>query len=289
MSQTHDPVTHSLLHRLTRGTRWAWRSPDHGDRLPTDLDAIVMRIQSDDRLHAKQGRSTCRVRFDAPSGPLTVYLKRHYQLPWPTRIAALLHPDGRHSPAGAEWRHLHRGRELGLLVPEPVAAGETIGPWGRFQSYLMVEELTGFLPLHEAVPSMARRLEPLDFARWKSRLITRMVELTARLHQARSFHKDLYLCHYYIDIERIDSPLYLIDLHRLASHRYSAPWWRWKDLAQLLFSSIDVQGIDDRDRLRFWLGYQKCMNLTWPALDARCIRARAARYLSHNLKKARVG
>ncbi|WP_152053253.1 lipopolysaccharide kinase InaA family protein [Tautonia marina] len=279
----------SLVQRLTQGTRWAWRSPSHGDRLPPDLDAIVMQIQSDDRLHAKQGRSTCRVRFDAPSGPLTVYLKRHYQLPWPTRLAALLHPDGRHSPAGAEWRHLHRGRELGLLVPEPVAAGEAIGPWGQVQSYLMVEELTGFLPLHEAIPSMMDRLDPPAFAAWKRRLINGMAELTARLHHARSFHKDLYLCHYYIDPERSDSPLYLIDLHRLASHRLSSVWWRWKDLAQLLFSTIDVEGIDDRDRLRFWLRYRQRMNLSWPDLDARVIQARAARYHAHNLKKVRGG
>jgi heptose I phosphotransferase len=220
---------------------------------------------------------------------LTVYLKRHYQLPWPTRLAALLHPTGRHSPAGAEWRHLHKGRELGLLVPAPVAAGETIGPWGRVQSYLMVEELTGFLPLHEAIPVMAARLDPLAFASWKRRLIAAVAELTARLHQARSFHKDLYLCHYYIDLERSDSPLYLIDLHRLASHRLSSPWWRWKDLAQLLFSTFDVEGVDDRDRLRFWFRYRQRMNLRRPALEARFILARAARYRAHNLKKARVG
>jgi heptose I phosphotransferase len=279
----------AFLGRLSRGERWSWRSDSHRDRLPSDLESTVMHLQSDDRLHAKQGRSTCRVRFDGPTGPITVYLKRHYRLPWMVRVAALIHPDGRHSPAGAEWRHLHRGRELGLLVPEPVAAGEAIGPWGRFQSYLMVEELTGFLPLHEAIPEMARRLQPSEFTRWKRLLVSRMAELTARLHRANSFHKDLYLCHYYIDLDRSDSPLYLIDLHRLATHQVSAPWWRWKDLAQLLFSTFDVEGVDDSDRLRFWARYQRQMGMTRPGLELRMIRARAARYLAHNRKKARVG
>ncbi|QDV35972.1 lipopolysaccharide kinase InaA family protein [Tautonia plasticadhaerens] len=279
----------TFLRRLTRGERWTWRSEAHRDRLPGDLEGTVMQLRSDDRLHAKQGRSTCRVRFDGPDGPLTVYLKRHYRLPWGTRVAALLHPDGRHSPAGAEWRHLHRGRQLGLLVPEPVAAGESIGPWGRFQSYLMVEELTGFLPLHEAIPEMARRLPPGEFDRRKRRLVSAMAGLTARLHGASTFHKDLYLCHYYVDLGRDDSPLYLIDLHRLATHRASAPWWRWKDLAQLLFSTVEVEGVDDRDRLRFWARYRRLMGLSGPGLELRMIRARAARYLSHNRKKARAG
>lgn len=279
----------NVVDRFVRGTRWGWRSESHGDRLPADLETTVMQLQSDDRLHAKQGRSTCRVRFDSPKGPLTVYLKRHYRLPWPTRIAAMLHPEGRHSPAGSEWRHLHKGQELGLLVPEPVAAGETIGPWGQFQSYLMVEELTGFLPLHEAIPEMSRRLEPEAFDRWKRRLITAMAALTARLHGAKTFHKDLYLCHYYIDCERADSPLYLIDLHRLATHRVSSAWWRWKDLAQLLFSTVDVEGINESDCLRFWAFYRRQMQLHAPRWELRMIRARAARYLSHNRKKALAG
>lgn len=278
----------TLVERLTRGTRWAWRSPSLGDRLPGDLELIVMQLQSDDRLHAKQGRSTCRVRFDSPSGPLSVYLKRHFELPWTSRVAALLHPQGRYSPAGTEWKHLHRGRELGLLVPEPIAAGETIGPWGRFQSYLLVQELDGFLPLHEAIPEMARSQSPGTFLRWKRKLLDDVVELTSRLHDARTFHKDLYLCHYFTDIHRDDSPLYLIDLHRLGLHEVTTPWWRWKDLAQLLYSSVDVEGITQSDRLRFWSRYRERMAIRFPKLEAAMIQARAARYLSHNRKKARA-
>lgn len=285
MTRSHG----TLIERLTRGTRWAWRSPSLGERLPDDLETIVMRLQSDDRLHAKQGRSTCRVRFDSPSGSLSVYLKRHFALPWTARLAALLDPDGRHSPAGVEWKHLHLGRELGLFVPEPVAAGETIGPWGHLQSYLLVQELAGFLPLHEAIPEMARRHAPDAFLSWKRRLIDDLAELTARLHQARTFHKDLYLCHYYIDLDRGNSPLYLIDLHRLGSHGVTAPWWRWKDLAQLLYSSVDVEGITPVDRLRLWSRYRKRLAIRFPGFDAAMIRARAARYLSHNRKRAQDG
>ena len=61
------------------------------------------------------------MRFDAG---LSVFLKRHYHLPWPSRLAALVRPGGRHTPASAEWAHLERARGLGIAVPEVVAVGD---------------------------------------------------------------------------------------------------------------------------------------------------------------------
>ncbi len=53
-------------------------------RLPEDLIVSVMALRSGDRFHAKQGRSTARVVLDRTDRPLAVYLKRHFQLPWPS-------------------------------------------------------------------------------------------------------------------------------------------------------------------------------------------------------------
>ena len=80
--------------------------------------------------------------------------------------AATLWPDTGWSPALQEWQHLEWARQQGMPVPEAVAAGEYIGPWGRLQSFLAVEELIGMLPLHEAVPLAAERLDPASFRRW---------------------------------------------------------------------------------------------------------------------------
>ena len=267
--------------------RWSWRSDRHRRLLPSDFDAMA--IESNDRLHAKQGRSTCRVRFDSPDGSLVVYLKRHHRLPWHRRMAAILRPQHGVTPAWEEWRHLRRAQGLGIPVPEPVAAGELSGAWGRVEGFLMIEELIGCHPLHEAIPAMQSRLDAVAFDAWKRGVIDAMATITARLHEARAFHRDLYLCHYYLDPDRPEAPLYLIDLHRLKSPRFGAIWWRWKDLAQLLFSTIGVEGVSGRDRVRFWRSYRSRIGLRWPDWDARMIRWRSARYLSHNRKSRRVG
>lgn len=269
-----------FLDRLVRGTRRAWFNDRHRAALPADLAETVMAIESADRYHAKQGRSTARVRFD---GGLSVYLKRHDGLSWASRLAALVDPEGDHSPATVERRHLEHARSLGIPVPEVVAAGEEIGPWGRLRGFLMVAELAGADEVNLVIPRLAAALEPAAFARLKREVIAEMAEIAARLHRARSFHKDLYLCHYFLDASRpVGHRLTLIDLHRLGRHRWTAWRWRWKDLGQLLYSTHGVVGIDDRDRLRFWKHYRARMRLRWPRAEARAVRSKAARYLAHN-------
>lgn len=274
----------SLLTRLVRGTRRVWLAEEYRAALPEDLAETVMGLESSDRHHAKQGRSTARVRFDSPWGPLSVYLKRHMRLPWPSRVAATLFGRGLHTPAAAERAHLERARRLGVAVPDVVAAGETVGPWGKLQSFLMVAELTGCLALNEAMPGLIERLAPADFARLKRELAIEMAEIVATLHRHWLFHKDLYLCHFFLDLTLPPAGrrLTLIDLHRLGEHRLTAARWRWKDLGQLLFSTEGVPGIEDRDRLRFWKHYRRAMTLRFPGLERRAVRAKAARYLAHN-------
>jgi heptose I phosphotransferase len=268
-----------------------------------------MALASGDRFHAKQGRETARFLFQAasqvmsrphatgststasrPAPTVAVYLKRHFRLPWTARLAALVHPGGRHSPAAAEWAHLERARALGIAVPDVVAAGERIGPRSRLFSFLMVAELTGSEPINELLPEVAARLDPREFAALKRRVISEMVRITATLHNAHAFHKDLYLCHFFLNlawIERRDGPppVALIDLHRLGEHRVLCDWWRWKDLGQLLFSTFGVTGIKIGDRLRFWALYRRLTGLRRPWWHLCVIRFRAGRYLAHNRKR----
>jgi heptose I phosphotransferase len=278
----------SLWRRLVHGTQRLWQRCDWPAFVGGDWPAYIMQASLTDRLHAKQGRTTGRWIIARDGRRLAVYVKRHYRLSWWRGLMALIWPERGWSPAWEEWRHLDWARRHGVPVPAAVVAGEFIGPWGRLQSVLAVEELDDMLPLHEAVPRAHGRLEPRVFQQWKRGLAAELARLTRHLHRHRRFHKDLYFCHFYIpraDTERLPEwpgRVHLIDLHRLRRHRH-ALWWQVKDLAQLLYSS-EVAGITARDRLRFWRLYRgpkRDRGKRWTLL-AWCIRLRWWNYRRHN-------
>ena len=287
----------TLWQRWVRGVSWTWVNERYRGRLPEGFEATIMSLQTRRSPPREAGPfdGTGRLPYRArrePSRrrvPLSVYLKRHYRLPWAARLAATFDPARTYSPAAAERAHLERARALGVEVPDVVAAGEQIGPHAGLSSFLMVAELTDCEALHEVLPKLAERLDPSEFAGLKRRVIAEMARITATLHAARHFHKDLYLCHFFLDVDRLGREsepirIVLIDLHRLNVHRLWPGWWRWKDLGQLLFSTYDVAGIDDRDRLRFWRSYRKRLRLPLARWQGRLVQFRAARYGRHNRK-----
>jgi heptose I phosphotransferase len=282
----------SLWWRLARGWRRLRQAPDWAAFAGDDWPERIMDLPVTDRFFAKQGRSTGRLVLESAAGRLVVYLKRHHHLSLFRRLMALLWPAGDWSPAMEEFNHLQWARRKGVPVPRPVAAGEFIGPGLRLRSFLAVEELTGMLPLNEATPLAAARLTPTDFLLWKRGLVAELARLARMLHDRRHFHKDLYLCHFFIRADDVAAApaswrgrVWLIDLHRLAHHRRTWPLWVVKDLAQLLYSS-DVPGLTDRDRLRFWKLYRPAgaRGLMWRWLRA-AILFKWRRYRRHNRKR----
>jgi heptose I phosphotransferase len=280
-----------LFQRLIRGSSTFRHEPDWDRAAGVGWQDRIMSIAVTDRFHAKQGRSIGRCRLRSEDDELTVYLKRHYVLPRWRGVLASLTPFRAWSPGMQEWQHLAWAKSQGLPVPRAVAAGEWVGPWGRLRGFLAVEELSGMIPLHEAIPTACRSLAPVAFARWKRGLVTEMVRLTRALHDRHRFHKDLYFCHFYVP-ERLtkfvpetwQGQLVVIDLHRLSRHRWTSALWLVKDLAQLLYSS-EVEGVTARDRLRFWRAYRGRRRWDW--LDV-VVRWKGRRYRGHNRKRLMV-
>jgi hypothetical protein len=290
-------VNDTLWRRWTVGVARLRQRSDWADFAGPDWPATIMERSVSDRFHAKQGRSIGRLTLHRDGRRLTVYLKRHYRLPWWRGLLATLWPGSGWSPALEEWHNIAWARAQGLPAAEAAAAGEIVGPWGRLQSFLAVEELTGMAPLHEAIPLAAQTLPPASFRRWKAGLIDEMTRLVRELHDRRYFHKDLYLCHFYIptadtawapDRSAWRGRVHLIDFHRLGRHTATWRFWQVKDLAQLLYSS-EIEGVTVRDRLRFWHAYLGGRSRTrvhrWLGW---AIRLKWRRYRRHNQKGRRA-
>jgi lipopolysaccharide kinase (Kdo/WaaP) family protein len=284
----------TVWQRLTRGVQHFHANAEWIDCAGPAWQGRILEIPVTDDFHQKQGRSTGRLILESGGRRLSVYLKRHYRLSWWQGMLATLLPGGAWSPGMRERRNLHAAAQLGLPVPKVVAAGEWIGPRFRLQSFLAIEELAGMLPLHQAIPSAHRQLDPKGFCRWKMALTREMARLARLMHDRCWFHKDLYLCHFYLPEEDIRQltphasmfgRLHVIDLHRLKRHPVTSFHWILKDLGGLLFSS-DVIGVTARDRLRFWRFYCGSKGRSWREhLAAWCIRVRGWNYRRHNAKR----
>jgi heptose I phosphotransferase len=252
----------NLWQRLVRGTHRLWQRADWSVWAGPDWKKRAMAMEATDDFHTKQGRSTCRVVFEANGRKLGVYLKRHYRLPsWRGWLAAIF-PNRGWSPGWREFRALQWAEMQGLSVPATLAVAEFIGPYGALQSFLAIEELSGMVRLHEATPLACAWMNPMDFQIWKRGLIVELARLTRLLHDRGRYHKDFYISHFFIPRSAIGpvsewkGQVYLIDFGRLQYHPITWPIWQAKDLGQLLFSS-QVPGVTPRDRLRFWRCYLK--------------------------------
>ena len=293
MSQVDAPLSFGpggWWRRLLQCVRRLRARADWSDYAGVDWPERIMQADVTDDFHAKQGRSTGRVLFQTAGKQLAVYLKRHYELPRWHGLMATIYPWHDWSPGMQERSNLEWARSQGLPVPKVVAAGEFVGPWGKLQSFLAIEELTDMLALHQAIPLAAENLDLDTFRTWKAGLIREMARLARVLHDRGRFHKDLYLCHFFI--ARADTTcvptwtnrVHMIDFHRLTHHRLAHLFWVSKDLGQLLYSSL-IDGIDARDRLRFWQAYLGPDRHTWwGRLLGRVVLMRGRNYSKHNAK-----
>ena len=95
---------------------------------------------------------------------LVVYLKRHYRLSLVERNPGAAPASAATGRRPCRNGNIWNGRDRkACRCRWRSAGGEFIGPWGRLQSFIAVEELTDMLPLHEAVPAAAAALDPATF------------------------------------------------------------------------------------------------------------------------------
>jgi heptose I phosphotransferase len=158
----------------------------------------------------------------------------------------------------------------------------------QLQSYLAIDELIDMLPLNEAVAVAESELDQATFQNWKRRAALELARLTRILHGYGRYHKDLYLCHFFVqrptpnDQGPRRGEMFMIDLHRMRQHRLTGWYWRIKDLAQLLYSS-DLPQVTVWDRVRFFRAY------LGRRVDRRLLSAvvlKAGRYRRHNHKQS---
>jgi tRNA A-37 threonylcarbamoyl transferase component Bud32 len=203
---------------------------------------------------AVRERSTQRLDLEGA----TVYVKKHF---FPGIREVLKSFLRFRFPLGAlnEWRGLLAFHAHDIPTMTPICAGRKLLFWKiEKESFLLTDDLgkasrlDDFLKRNGAIPFRGKVLET------KKRILENLADITRRMHSAGINHRDYYLCHILMDNRE---RLYVIDLHRVNLRDEVGKRWMVKDLAALLFSSLEVP-VTHGQRLAFYKRYMQISRLS---------------------------
>lgn len=195
-------------------------------------------------------------RADQTGESTTIYIKRYR---WPdarTQWDRLWRQSFHHSRAWWEFAQAQRLAESHLPTPQAVAVAEDMcGPLER-RSAVLLAAAPGDA-FDRVWTEAERRGDPITRGLARHDLAVRLGRFVAAFHQSGLCHRDLYLCHIFVDLDpeaRRPPTFTLIDLARTMRPRLRRMRWIIKDLAELDSSARQI-GATRADRLRFLYAY----------------------------------
>lgn len=199
------------------------------------------------------GRRTVRFKF----GDEYYFGKFHTGVGWKKIIKNIL--QFRRPPvlsAQNEWRAIKKLKSIGVDTMSLLGYGKMGWNPAKIQSFVVTHELKNTTSLENFCKHWASSPPSREF---KQALITEVAKVARTIHENGLNHRDLYICHYHLDVSKgadaiqpEDIHLYLIDLHRMQIRRKTPLRWRAKDVSALFFSSMDI-GLTKED-LRLFAG-----------------------------------
>ncbi|MBX7167271.1 MAG: hypothetical protein K1X74_13155 [Pirellulales bacterium] len=241
-----DTDAHRSVHRLAsidQGRMWIDR--DYQELLAANGLAsfqAMMNTARGTQLRALRDRENWRLELHAAHAATQgAYLKKHHIRTASTWARARVGLGPRASAGRIEAENVARLQRGGIAAMRLLAYGEQLHENGRFESFVLTEELQGCEQLDHflrrrfpARPADCprRRIDDLD------RLIEMVADVTARFHLLGYNHRDLYCCHFFIrETDPGEFAVHLIDLQRVEHRRFRRQRWVIKDLAQLAYSA----------------------------------------------------
>jgi heptose I phosphotransferase len=195
----------------------------------------------------KDGRRTLCFKF----GEKSFFGKFHSGVGWKKIIKNLL--QFRTPPvlsAQNEWEAILKLKELNIDTMDIVGYGKKGRNPSKIKSFVITEELQNIISLEDFCMDWPN--SPPD-KKLKQALIKKVAKITRTIHENGMNHKDLYICHFLLDISKglnnINSDnirLFLIDLHRVQIRSKIPFYWRAKDVSAILFSSLEI-GLSQED------------------------------------------
>lgn len=222
------------------------------------------------------------------AGADTVYIKRYKRSTWREQSDRIF----RQAPLRSRgWWEFHLSQNL---LAKYVAAPQAVGYAERMLSILERESavILGAVP-GDGTDRVWQKLladnSPLTRGLARKEFIQRLTRFVSAFHQTGFCHRDLYLCHIFVQFSDAGLPeFHLIDLARAFRPRIRRTRWVLKDLSQLDYSARQV-GASRVDRMRGLVAYlglePGSARVRW---YARAIAKRSDAILRREIRKGRA-
>jgi len=192
------------------------------------------------------GRCTMRVQV----GAAHYFVKLHYGVGWGEVVKNWLQLKRPVIGADNEYRVCAGLAAAGIPAPLPAAYDVSAGNIAARRSFVLCDELKGFTSLEDVTDAWPSRPPgPVD----KQRMLYAVARFASNFHAHGFVHRDFYICHLLAEDDALASGqvrLAVLDLHRARRFDPIPQRWLKRDLAALLFSSLDL-GYTRNDWLRF--------------------------------------
>ena len=189
-----------------------------------------------------RGRKTIQVTL----GDKSYFIKQHFGVGWGEIFKSYLSFKEPVLGAMTEVRAIQKLDEIGIPTTPLVGYGVQGNNPAKQQSFIITQDLGDITSLEDVCADW--KTNPPD-AQFKQQVMIKMAQLATKMHGAGLCHRDFYLCHLALKkaaLAQGEVNLILIDLHRMMLNQTSGGGAVIKDIAGLIFSTMDC-GFTDHD------------------------------------------
>jgi len=187
------------------------------------------------------GRKTLRFELDGKG----YFLKIHRGVGWKEILKNLIQLRLPVLGAENEWKAIDKLKSIDVDTMTYVAYGKMGWNPAAQRSFIVTEDLAGCISLEDYCLTW-HDAPPLDNEQLA--IIEKVARIAQRLHDNGINHRDLYICHFLLNItlKEEEPVLYLIDLHRAQLRNQIPSRWRIKDVASIVYSMLEVRLSKDK-------------------------------------------
>lgn len=197
-----------------------------------------------------------RWRWEPTGDTLPLYVKRYLGTPWRAQWDRVYRQVRRRSRAWWEFAQSQRLNEQSIAAVRAVAAVESMrGCWER-RSAVVFAEAPGDA-FDRIWPAACARGAAVTRGRARHAVLRKLARFISAFHGTGMCHRDLYLCHIFVELDEAAHrpPRFtLLDLARVHRPRMRRMRWILKDLSQVDTSARQI-GLTRADRLRLLIAY----------------------------------